>query len=257
MARNLPRSQRSQWLSLGSRFVTLVTLSEIEWYTSHWDPVVKRARRCAEERCACCAMGLSKMHRYVVRVLDGQGEVYWLELGKPQRAAIEELHRRGGAGWTIKARKEGTAANAVRVVQVTDQPRVFVHQQDISRFVAGLGLPAIQLQDVEAVEALSTGLDAVEVRRELPPEIADAAVAAVAAVEASEVEAAAAALVGVDGLRVAPPEEASLGTHRRYPSSKTKVEREEDGALFETNPIAERAARRLSMWGNRNEGTSS
>jgi hypothetical protein len=147
----LPTSESPKWIQLTSRAQTLVALSKVEHWFSHWDPnqgFKGKTRRCGGERCALCALGAQKQLRFVILVKPTAvgSPAKLIEFREPQRNALEMLIAAGTVGTTIKARKEGNASNSPAHLEVMKLPKAHVIETCITRLVQSLGLPPLYLE---------------------------------------------------------------------------------------------------------------
>lgn len=140
MSSALPKSESMLWLQVSDRALTLIVRSTVEWWQAHWDPTVRRTRRCEGGTCRWCMDGLSRSTRFVIAVEPTLGDVCLLELRERHRIELEILHQRPrmGVGSLIRVQKEGPNANAPLTVTILHQVQAV--PIDIARLVGSLGL---------------------------------------------------------------------------------------------------------------------
>lgn len=115
----------------------------------HWDGRLRRSRRCGGPLCALCALGWTPVSYWYIGVLTEDGLPLVLELRSRHSSLREDLSSLGWdcVGTVLGIRKEGQAKNSpVAIVPCGKQP---TEKQDISAFVAQLGLPSMWVAEVE------------------------------------------------------------------------------------------------------------
>lgn len=147
----LERRSKVSWLSATTRRQRVVVISKIRFWVSHWDVSAGQSRRCAQATCALCQAGLPQVYRYVVLVVNSSGLQQLVELRDRHYGLMESLRNqpRGELGAVLTIRKTGDARNSP--VEITSSDQEVVVEQDITRLVDCLGLPAKHVHDVEGV----------------------------------------------------------------------------------------------------------
>lgn len=136
---------KPEWLKVTERWQELLVVSEPTPWVSHWDPTANRSRKCAGPECYLCSLGCQKQLRVVVIAIDNRNRDKIVELRERHREMLEGFGSL--VGLRIRVRKSGTARNSP--VDVEGLEHAAAIERDISRLVDSLGLPAINVADIE------------------------------------------------------------------------------------------------------------
>ncbi len=142
----LPRSEKPEWVKITQRRQELVVISEPTAWTSHWDTVRMRSRRCGGGNCQLCQMGMPKQVRYVLLCVDGHGHERLLELRERHADYLDRLISEHGStvGLRVAVLRDGPAKNSpVSFRALGREPAV---SRDIKLLVAQFGLPPLLIE---------------------------------------------------------------------------------------------------------------
>lgn len=144
----LPRSEKPEWVTITQRRQELVVISEPTAWTSHWDTVRMRSRRCGGSNCQLCAMGMPKQIRYVLLCVDSHGHERLLELRERHADYLDRLITEHGStvGLRVAVLRDGAAKNSP--VSFRFLCRESAVARDIKLLVARFGLPPLLLEAV-------------------------------------------------------------------------------------------------------------
>ncbi len=134
---SFPAGVTPDWVRPNDRKAEYLIISELTHWVSHWDPNVKRARRCGGPRCYWCSMGCQKQLRVVVMLSDRGGRDMLLELRERHREVVDG--HESVVGLRVSVKREGTAQNSPVTIKVIGSGAA--SERDISRLVESLGLP--------------------------------------------------------------------------------------------------------------------
>lgn len=134
-----------KWVKFTDRWQEFITISEPHHWISHWDTEAQRSRRCGEDLCYMCAIGVPKQLRVVILCRDSKGHEVLIELRERHREVFE--HYEPMTGLRFKARKMGTARNSP--VEVVPMDFAAAVARDISRLVDSFGLAPVVISDAD------------------------------------------------------------------------------------------------------------
>ena len=144
----LPRSDKPEWVQVTQRRQELVVLSEPTPWTSHWDTVKMRSRRCGGKACHLCAMGMPKQVRYILLCVDHHCNERLLELRERHADYLDRLIAEHGStiGLRVAVLRDGAAKNSP--VSFRFLCRESVIPRDIKLLVERFGLPPLLLEAI-------------------------------------------------------------------------------------------------------------
>lgn len=137
------KQSRFTWLTITEEKVTVTIRSPLEWWYSHFQPALRRSRRCPGATCKLCSEGMSVQLRFVLAVECEDGVVRLVELREKHAQIIEEINaaEKGQVGAKITIFKAWRAKNAPVLIELVG--RTAVVPIELSRLVRSLGLEAI------------------------------------------------------------------------------------------------------------------
>lgn len=140
----LPPQVGPRWFSPSREASTLVVISPLEWWYSHWDQAASRTRRCAGAGCLACSEGSPVQIRFVLLVADVRGQRHLLELRERHRAQLQAMAKSpfDGVGTVLKVWRSEIGRGSPVEIEVVDRESVV--PVVISSLVQKLGLPAVR-----------------------------------------------------------------------------------------------------------------
>lgn len=137
-------SHRMTWFRVTEEPTAVVIRSPLEWWYSHFQPALHRARRCPGEECKLCEEGMSVQLRFVLAVECEDGQVKLLELRERHQEILEQINAdpHGQVGAKITVFKAWKAKNAPVIIELVG--RATVVPIELSRLVRSLGLEPLK-----------------------------------------------------------------------------------------------------------------
>lgn len=165
-------SQAPYWPTIDGRRREYLIISEPEHWVSHWEPALRRSRRCGGPTCYQCSVGIKKQLRVVIMCVDSIGRDALIELRERHREIFDSYETT--VGLRIELRRSGTAKNSPVDMKVLSRGDAI--ERNIAALVRSFGLAPLEVPLTSAQEQQGEALlDWNESTRADEPEEDDAA----------------------------------------------------------------------------------